>query len=110
MNIRILNSEKNEWYDFDVNNTTTMKTIREHTAQIMKLELQYQLIPVDRPGHDLCFSVDPVKLYDQGWQAPKTFEERLTETVNWYKVEMIWVNHNSSLDSFFCQLQSEMLY
>jgi hypothetical protein len=38
MNIRILNSEKNEWYDFDVNNTTTMKTIREHTAQIMELE------------------------------------------------------------------------
>jgi dTDP-glucose 4,6-dehydratase len=62
----------------------------QHVAQIMKLELQYQLIPVDRPGHDLCFSVDPAKLYDQGWQAPKTFEERLTETVNWYKDNLNW--------------------
>jgi hypothetical protein len=38
MHISILNRDKNEWYDFDVNNTTTMKTIREHTAQKMELE------------------------------------------------------------------------
>lgn len=62
----------------------------QQIAQIMQLELQYQLVPVDRPGHDLCFSVDPSKLYKLGWQAPKSAEERLTETVNWYKDNLDW--------------------
>jgi hypothetical protein len=38
MNIRMLNSEKNEWYYFDVNNTTTMKTIKEQYAQKTELD------------------------------------------------------------------------
>jgi dTDP-glucose 4,6-dehydratase len=60
-------------------------------ARLMNCELSYQLIPVDRPGHDLCFSVDPGKLYDQGWQAPKTFEVRLGETVDWFLANPDWL-------------------
>ena len=53
-------------------------------AQLMGKELKYQLVPIDRPGHDLCFSVDPGKLYDLGWREPVSFEQRLLQTVNWY--------------------------
>ena len=53
-------------------------------AQLMGKELKYQLVPIDRPGHDLCFSVDPSKLYDLGWREPVSFEQRLLQTVNWY--------------------------
>ena len=60
-------------------------------AQIMDRKLQYRLVPVDRPGHDLCFSVDPVKLYELGWQAPNTHEQRLTQTVNWYINNPEWL-------------------
>ena len=63
----------------------------QHIAQIMERELQYSLVPVDRPGHDLCFSVDPGKLYQQGWQAPASFEQRLTETVKWYQDNPKWL-------------------
>jgi hypothetical protein len=37
-NMQILNSDKNEWYNFDVDNTTTMKTIKEQYAQNLGLE------------------------------------------------------------------------
>lgn len=60
-------------------------------ACLMNRELSYQLVPVDRPGHDLCFSVDPGKLYDRGWQAPKTFEVRLGETVDWFLANPDWL-------------------
>ena len=60
----------------------------QQIAQILGRELRYQLVLVDRPGHDLCFSIDPSKLYDLGWQAPSPFEERLTETVNWYTTHL----------------------
>jgi dTDP-glucose 4,6-dehydratase len=63
----------------------------QHIAQIINRELQYRLIPVDRPGHDLCFSVDPGKLYDLGWQAPDSYEQRLTQTVNWYQANPEWL-------------------
>ena len=63
----------------------------QHIAQIMERELQYSLVPVDRPGQDLCFSVDPGKLYQQGWQAPASFEQRLTETVKWYQDNPKWL-------------------
>jgi dTDP-glucose 4,6-dehydratase len=60
-------------------------------AQLMNRELLYRLIPVDRPGHDLCFSVDPGKLYKLGWQAPNSYKERLIETVNWYINNPEWL-------------------
>jgi dTDP-glucose 4,6-dehydratase len=63
----------------------------QQIAQIMGRELSYQLVPVDRPGHDLCFSVDPGQLYTLGWQAPKSYKERLTETVNWYINNPEWL-------------------
>jgi hypothetical protein len=36
--IPILNSDKNEWYNFAVDNTTTMKNIKEMYAQKLELE------------------------------------------------------------------------
>ena len=64
----------------------------QQIAQIMGQELSYQLVPVDRPGHDLCFSVDPEKLYALGWQEPQSFEQRLTQTVNWYQANAEWLS------------------
>ena len=63
----------------------------QHIAQIMGCELQYSLVPVDRPGHDLCFSGDPGKLYELGWQAPDSHEVRLTQTVEWYINNPEWL-------------------
>jgi dTDP-glucose 4,6-dehydratase len=60
-------------------------------SNIIGKELKYKLIPVDRPGHDLCFSINPKKLYDLGWKEPKPFLTRLEETVQWYLKNQHWL-------------------
>lgn len=60
-------------------------------AQSMGKDLRYRSVPIDRPGHDLCFSVDPGKLYDLGWSEPVSFEQRLAQTVNWYLENPKWI-------------------
>jgi len=60
-------------------------------ANIIGKKLKYKLIPIDRPGHDLCFSIDPKKLYDLGWTEPKPFLTRLEETVHWYLKNQHWL-------------------
>lgn len=60
-------------------------------SNIIGKELKYKLIPIDRPGHDLCFSVNPDKLYKLGWIEPKSFSERLEETVKWYLENPDWL-------------------
>ena len=39
MSIQIMNSNKNERYDFEVDNTTTMKDIKEQYARQLDLEV-----------------------------------------------------------------------
>lgn len=70
-----------------IDNLSFAKTI----AKIMNIELKYNLIPVDRPGHDLCFSINPEKLYKLGWVESKSVEERLTETIDWYLNNKEWL-------------------
>ena len=44
MNIRVFNSDENESYDFEVDNTTTMKHIKEQYAT--KLDIEYNKLRV----------------------------------------------------------------
>jgi dTDP-glucose 4,6-dehydratase len=60
-------------------------------AKAMNKELKYNLVSVDRPGHDLCFSVDPSKFSNLGWVPERTTEERLAETVEWYLDNKEWL-------------------
>jgi dTDP-glucose 4,6-dehydratase len=73
-----------------IDNLEFAKTI----AKLMNKDLKYKLIPVDRPGHDLCFSVDPIKLYNLGWKEKLNFEDRLKETIDWYMANPEWLNRN----------------
>jgi dTDP-glucose 4,6-dehydratase len=66
----------------------------QEISKIMQTELKYNLIPVDRPGHDLAFSVSPRKVFEAGWIPNKTFNEQLTETVEWYLNNRDWLYRN----------------
>jgi dTDP-glucose 4,6-dehydratase len=44
----------------------------------------------DRPGHDLRYSVDTSKLRGLGWQPARSFDDRLAETIDWYKSRQDW--------------------
>lgn len=44
----------------------------------------------DRKGHDIRYAVDSSKIHSIGWKPEKSFEEGLTETIEWYKNNRSW--------------------
>ena len=46
---------------------------------------------VDRPGHDLRYEIDPSQTEAAlNWKAPRDFETRLLQTVDWYLANQPW--------------------
>ena len=43
-----------------------------------------------RLGHDFRYAIDDTKVKALGWNPEKSFDERLKETVNWYKENEWW--------------------
>ena len=51
----------------------------------------------DRPGHDKRYAIDATKLSTElGWKPSVTFEEGLSETIDWYLENQQWLNHVTS--------------
>ena len=44
----------------------------------------------DRPGHDLRYAVDSSKIRSLGWAPTSTLDERLEETIDWYRRREDW--------------------
>jgi dTDP-glucose 4,6-dehydratase len=44
----------------------------------------------DRLGHDLRYAVDSSKLRSLGWKPAHSFQERLTDTIDWYRDRQDW--------------------
>jgi dTDP-glucose 4,6-dehydratase len=71
-------------------------------AQLANIELTRRLVDllgrdesfiervVDRPGHDLRYAVDSTKLRALGWAPRHTIEERLRDTIEWYRSREDW--------------------
>ncbi len=71
-------------------------------AQTTNLELTHKLIELtgrdegfidyveDRPGHDRRYAVDSSKIRALGWAPANTLEERLIDTVQWYRDREDW--------------------
>tara|TARA_R110002072_G_scaffold19826_19_gene73092 strand:+ start:6980 stop:8098 length:1119 start_codon:yes stop_codon:yes gene_type:complete len=53
----------------------------------------------DRPGHDRRYAIDASKISDElGWKPSVTFEEGLSETIDWYLENEEWLNSVTSGD------------
>jgi dTDP-glucose 4,6-dehydratase len=51
----------------------------------------------DRPGHDRRYAIDASKIYKElGWKPTVTFEEGLSETIDWYLENTDWLNNITS--------------
>lgn len=51
----------------------------------------------DRPGHDRRYAIDASKIQSQfGWEPSVTFEEGLSETIDWYLSNTEWLQHVTS--------------
>ncbi|MFV2000261.1 MAG: dTDP-glucose 4,6-dehydratase [Acidimicrobiia bacterium] len=44
----------------------------------------------DRLGHDMRYAVDSSKMRALGWQPEQRFDERLIDTIDWYKSRQDW--------------------
>lgn len=48
----------------------------------------------DRPGHDKRYAIDATKISKElGWTPSVTFEEGLSETIDWYLQNQEWLKH-----------------
>ena len=51
----------------------------------------------DRPGHDRRYAIDATKISEQlGWKPSVTFEEGLSQTIDWYLANTEWLQHVTS--------------
>ncbi len=51
----------------------------------------------DRPGHDRRYAIDASKINQElGWKPSVTFEEGLSETIDWYLSNHEWLNNVTS--------------
>jgi dTDP-glucose 4,6-dehydratase len=71
-------------------------------AQVTNLELTHRILDSmgadvgmieyvqDRPGHDLRYAVDSSKIRRLGWAPVNEIDERLVETIEWYRNRADW--------------------
>jgi dTDP-glucose 4,6-dehydratase len=53
----------------------------------------------DRPGHDRRYAIDATKINKElGWRPSVTFEEGLSQTIDWYLDNTEWLKHVTSGD------------
>ncbi len=51
----------------------------------------------DRPGHDRRYAIDATKIHKElGWKPSVTFEEGLSQTIDWYLANTEWLQHVTS--------------
>ena len=51
----------------------------------------------DRPGHDRRYAIDATKINKElGWKPSVTFEEGLSQTIDWYLQNTEWLKHVTS--------------
>jgi dTDP-glucose 4,6-dehydratase len=71
-------------------------------AQLQNIELTRRILEAfeldeswieqvpDRPGHDLRYAVDSSKIRRLGWSPSHTLDERLHDTIEWYREREDW--------------------
>ena len=71
----------------DISNLEVVKTILE----IMDESENMIEFVKDRAGHDRRYAIDWTKINQElGWQPSVSFEEGLSQTINWYKNNQDW--------------------
>jgi dTDP-glucose 4,6-dehydratase len=82
----IFKSEVGDKYNIVGEKEVTNLEMAQFIAKIIGKTLKYKMVDdvVNRPGHDLRYSLDGTKMKQLGWRLPKTFEESLEKTIKWY--------------------------
>lgn len=82
---------KNEWQNLDLIHVLC-KQMDEKLGREPGASAQLITYVTDRPGHDHRYAIDPTKLEEElGWTPSVTFEEGLSQTIDWYLANQDWV-------------------
>lgn len=76
--------------------------LAQFIAKTVGKELIYEMTDFhsSRPGHDLRYALDGSKLQNMGFSYPKTFEDSLQKTVEWYLEHPKWLLNEFSKAQF----------
>ena len=86
----------NEWKNIDL--VKLLCRLMDEKLGRTKSESEQLITYVkDRPGHDRRYAIDASKIKEQfGWEPSVTFEEGLSETIDWYLSNTEWLQHVTS--------------
>lgn len=86
----------NEWKNIDLVNLLC-KLMDEKLGNKPGTSEQLINFVKDRPGHDRRYAIDASKINKElGWKPSVTFEEGLSETIDWYLENKEWLSHVTS--------------
>jgi dTDP-glucose 4,6-dehydratase len=71
--------------------------VDEKTGQVAGTSRQLIKFVTDRAGHDMRYAIDSSKIMNElGWKPSVTFEQGLSQTVDWYLANEEWLNNVTS--------------
>ncbi|PJE40025.1 MAG: dTDP-glucose 4,6-dehydratase [Flavobacterium sp.] len=86
----------NEWQNIDLVKLLCQK-MDEKLGRTPGESAQLITYVKDRPGHDLRYAIDATKINRElGWQPSVTFEEGLSQTIDWYLANEDWLKNVTS--------------
>ena len=86
----------NEWQNIDLVKLLCEK-MDEKIGREKGTSAQLITFVKDRPGHDLRYAIDASKINkDLGWKPSVTFEEGLSQTIDWYLNNRDWLDNVTS--------------
>ncbi|MEO3404446.1 dTDP-glucose 4,6-dehydratase [Mucilaginibacter sp. CAU 1740] len=83
----------NEWKNIDLVNLLC-KQMDEKLLREPGTSAQLITYVKDRPGHDRRYAIDATKINRElGWKPSVTFEQGLSETIDWFLENKTWLNN-----------------
>ena len=99
----------NEWQNIDLIKILIKQMDEKLGREVGESEKLITYV-TDRPGHDRRYAIDANKIKNElGWEPSVTFEEGLSETIDWYLNNDEWLNSVTSGDykKYYKQMYNE---
>lgn len=77
-------------YNVGADSQMSNLTLTHSILDALRLDASWIEPVEDRLGHDLRYAVDSSKLRSLGWRPEERFDERLIDTIDWYKSHEEW--------------------
>ncbi|MGV2927986.1 dTDP-glucose 4,6-dehydratase [Macrococcus capreoli] len=72
------------------NERTNIEVVKTILFALNKSEDLIEFVE-DRKGHDKRYAIDPSKLENLGWKPKYNFDNGITQTIQWYKDNVDWI-------------------